>query len=88
MYEIHFSVQPLQQRMHPLWHYNGTNNVTRYKWKGPDNQAAMAAILVDLFKGEKEEFARLRNRDGYASYNPIEWVSSTFVLYPDITSVY
>ena len=57
-------VQPLQQRMHPLWRYNGTNDVTCYKRKGPDNQAAMDAILAVLFKGEEEEFACLRNRDG------------------------
>lgn len=73
-------VQPLQQRMHPLWCYNGTSDATRYKRKGPDNQAAMAAILADLFKGEEEEFALLGNRDGYSSYNPIEWVSSTFIF--------
>jgi hypothetical protein len=72
-------VQPLQQRMHPLWCYNGTSDVTRYKRKGPDNQAAMAAMLANLFKGEEEEFAHLRNRDGYSSYNPIEWVSLTFI---------
>ena len=35
----------------------------------------MAAILANPFKGEEEEFARLRNGDRYASYNPPEWVS-------------
>lgn len=65
--------------MHPLWCYNGTSDATRYKRQGPDNQAAMAAILAHLFKGEEEEFARLRNRDGYSIHNPIEWVSLTFI---------
>ena len=61
--------------MHPLWCYNGTSDATRYKRQGPDNQVAMATILADLFKGEEEECAYLRNRDGYASYNPVEWAS-------------
>lgn len=71
-------VQPLQQRTHPLWHYNGTSDASRYKRQGPDNQAAMAAILADLFKGKEKEFARPRNWKGYSGYNPIEWVSSKF----------
>ena len=68
-------VQPLQQRIHPLWRYNGTSHTTRSQRQGPANQAAMAAILANLFKGEKEDFARLSAKDGYSSHNPIEWVS-------------
>ena len=52
-------VQPLQRRGHPLWRYNGTNDVTRHQRQGLDNKAALSKILVDLFKGEKEDFARL-----------------------------
>jgi hypothetical protein len=68
-------VQPLQQRTHPLWRYNGTNDTTRSQRQGPANQAAMAAILADHFKGEKEDFTQLSAKEGYSSHNPIEWVS-------------
>ena len=54
-------VQPLQQRMHPMWRYNRTSDASRCKQKGPDNEVTMAAILADLFKGEEEVFARPRN---------------------------
>ena len=64
-------VQPLSKRMHPLWRYNGTNNKARYKWKGPANQEAIAAIIADLFKGEEEEFVRMRTRDGYSRIIPL-----------------
>ena len=59
----------------PLWCYNGTRDTTRSQRQGPPNQAAMAAILADLLKGEKEDFARLSAKKGYSSPNPVEWVS-------------
>jgi hypothetical protein len=68
-------VQPLQQRIHPLWRYNGTSDTTRSRRLGPANQAALEAALADLYKGEKEDFVRLPVKEGYSSYNPIEWVS-------------
>lgn len=71
-------VQPLQQRLHPLWCYNGMSDATRYKRQGPNNQVAMDKILVDLFEGEEEDFARLGIREGCSSYNPAEWVSLVF----------
>jgi hypothetical protein len=78
-------VQPLQQRVHPLWNYNGEDDATRYKKKGPANQAAMAAILADLYKGEEQEFARLRLKKGFSMYEPIEMVSSITFHCSDIT---
>jgi hypothetical protein len=78
-------VQPLQQRIHPLWNYNGEDDATRYTRKGPANQAAIAAILADLFKGEEQEFARLKLKKGFSMYEPIEMVSSTTLYSSDIT---
>jgi hypothetical protein len=78
-------VQPLQQRIHPLWKYNGEDDATRYTRKGPANQAAIAAILADLFKGEEQEFARLKLKKGFSMYEPIEMVSSTTLYSSDIT---
>ena len=70
-------VQPLQQRMYPLWCYNKEDDATRYTRTRPADQAVMAAILADLFKGEEQEFARLRPKEGFLSYKPIEMVSPT-----------
>ena len=41
----------------------------------PKNQAALAAMLVDVYKGEAEDFARINCQGGFSMYNPIEWVS-------------
>ena len=68
-------IQPLQSRVAPLWNYNGEDDASRYRREGPDNQAALAAMLVDLYKGEEEDFACLSCREGFSMYNPIEWVS-------------
>ena len=67
-------VQPLQSRVTPLWCYNGEDDASRYRWKGPDPPAELATILADLYKGEKEDFRRLNCREGYSMYTPIEWV--------------
>ena len=53
-------VQPLQSRGFPMWHYNCEDDATCCGRKGPDNFAALAAMLADLYKGEKEEFTRLK----------------------------
>ena len=71
--------------MHPLWCYNGVDDATRYKRMGPADQAAMATILADLFKGEEQEFARLRPKEGFSSYKPIEMVSPTMFYSPEGT---
>ena len=63
-------VQPLQYRGHPLWCYNGADDAIRCGRKGPDNAAALAKILSELFKGEEEEFTRIKPRDGFSMYNP------------------
>ena len=73
-------VQPLQYRGHPLWCFNGADDATRYGRKGPDNAAALAKILSELFKGEEEEFTRIKPRDGFSMYNPPSWVSEHFHL--------
>ena len=62
-------VQPLQQRGHPLWCYNGTSDVTRYKRQGPDDKAALAKILANLFKGEEEDFSQLSIQEGSPATN-------------------
>ena len=41
-------VQPLQYRGHPMWHFNGEVDATRYGRKGPDSTTALAKILSDL----------------------------------------
>ena len=63
-------VQQLQYRGHPLWCYNGADDATRCGRKGPNNAAALAKILSELFKGEEEEFTRIKPRDGFSMYNP------------------
>ena len=73
-------VRPLQYRGHPLWCFNGENDATRCKRKGPDTAAALAKILSELFKGEEEEFIRIKPRDGFSMYNPPSWVSCTSLL--------
>ena len=68
-------VQPLQYRGHPLWCFNGEDDATRCGRKGPDSAAALAKILSELFKGEEEEFIRIKPRDGFSMYTPPSWVS-------------
>ena len=51
--------QPLQCRVTPLWCYNGEDDTSRYRRKGPDTPAKLAIILANLYKGEKEDFLRL-----------------------------
>ena len=53
-----------------MWHYNGEDDAPRCGRKGPDTPAALAKILVELFKGEEEEFLRIKRRDGFSMYNP------------------
>ena len=67
-------VQPLQSRVTPLWCYNGEDDASRYRRKGPDTPTELATILADLYKGEKEEFLWLNYREAYSMYTPIEWV--------------
>ena len=62
-----------------MWHYNGEDDATRCGRKGPANFAALGATLADLFKGEKEDFARLKCREGFSMYTPIDWVSLRFI---------
>ena len=68
-------VQPLQYRGHPMWHFNGEDDVTRCGRKGPDSATALARILSDLYKGEEEEFLHIKPRDVFSMYNPPSWVS-------------
>ena len=70
-----------------MWHYNGEDDASRYGLKGPDTPAALAKILAKLFKGEEEEFLRIKRRDGYSMYDPPSWVglhpSVSFLPLPD-----
>ena len=58
-----------------MWHYNGEDDASRYRRKGPDTPAALATILADPYKGEKEEFTHLKRQEGFSMYNPPSWVS-------------
>ena len=59
-----------------MWHYNGEDDASFCGRKGPDTPAALAKILAELYKGELEEFTRIKRRDGFSMYNPPSWVSS------------
>ena len=74
------AVQPLQYQGHPMWHFNEEDDATRFGRKGPESVAALAKILSDLYKGEEEEFIRIKPRDGFSMYNPPNWVSCYFLL--------
>ena len=58
-----------------MWHYNGKDDASRCGRKGLDNFATLAAMLADLYKGEKEDFTRLKCQEGFSMYKPIDWVS-------------
>ena len=68
-------VQPLQQRVHPLWRYNGKDDATRSVKEDFASPAALAAVLAGIFKGEEEDFARRKFMDGFSYYKPVEAVS-------------
>ena len=59
-------VQPLQYRGKPIWHFNGEDDATRCGRKGSDSATALAKILSDLYKGEEEEFIRIKPWDGFS----------------------
>ena len=58
-----------------MWHFNGEDDTTRCGRKGPDSTTALVEILSDLYKGEREEYVRIKPRDGFSMYNPPSWVS-------------
>ena len=63
-----------------MWHYKGEDDASRYGRKDPKTPAALANILVELYKGEKEEFTRLQIRDRFSMYNPASWVRFSFTI--------
>ena len=73
-------VQPLQYRGYSLWSFNREDDATCCGRKGPDNAAALAKIMSELFKGEEEEFIRIKPQDGFSMYNPPSWVSYISLL--------
>jgi hypothetical protein len=66
-------VQPLQQRFHPLWEYNGDSDSTRVIAEDFANQKALTAMLADLFKGEESEFAASSLETASPASSPYEW---------------
>ena len=58
-----------------MWHFNREDDSTRSGRKGPGSATAVARILSDLYKGEEEEFLRIKPQDGLSMYNPPEWAS-------------
>ena len=81
-------VQPLQYQGHPMWRFNGEDDATRCGRKGPNSAAALAKVLSELFKGEEEEFIRIKPQDGFSMYNPPSWVSyiSLLSFFPHFSS--
>ena len=53
-----------------MWNYNGEDDASRCLRKGPDNFAALATILADLYKGEKEDFTHLKCRERFPCITP------------------
>ena len=49
-----------------MWHYNGTDDATRYGRKGPDSPIALARILSEQYKGEEEDFLHIKPRDEFS----------------------
>ena len=64
-----------------MWHFNGEDDATRCGRKGPDSTTPLVKILSNLYKGEEEEFIRIKPRDGFSMYNPPSWVSCHPLLY-------
>ena len=63
-----------------MWNYNREDDTSRYGREGPNNFAALAKILVELFKGEEEEFLSMNHRDGCFMCSPPSWVSSKPII--------
>ena len=80
-------VQPLQYRGQPTWHFNGEDDATRCGHKGPESAAALAKILSDLYKGEEEEFIRIKPRDGFSMYNPPK-LGELLLFTPDLPAFF
>ena len=73
-------VRPLQYRGKPMWHFNGEGDASCCGRKGLDSATSLARILSNLYKGEEEEFLRIKPRDGFSMYNPRSWVSCHLLL--------
>ena len=67
---IMWGVQPLQYRGKPISHFNGEDDASHCGSKGPDSATSLAKILSELYKGEEEEFLRIKPRDGFSMYTP------------------
>ena len=68
-------IQPLQQRVHPMWEYNGTDDSTRAIRCGFEDRQALGLALETMFKGEKADLIKEPMYDGFSCYKPIEAVS-------------
>ena len=67
----------LQQRVHPMWEYNGTDDSTHAIRVGFHDRRALGTVLESMFKGEKEDLVKEPMFDGFASYRPVEAVRYT-----------
>ena len=62
-----------------MWDFNGEDDATRHVSKGPGSAADLIKILSTLYKGEEEEFLRVKPQGGFSMYNPLSWVSGDFL---------
>ena len=63
-----------------MWYFNGEDDASRCSRKGPDSATSLVKILSELYKGEEEEFIRIKPQDGFSMYNPRSWVSRYLLL--------
>ena len=70
-----------------MWHFNGEDDATRCGRKGPDSTTALVKIPSDLYKGGKEEFARIKPRDGFSMLR-LRVCSSSYVFDLSLTLLF
>ena len=61
-----------------MCHFNGEDDASRCG--RPNSATSLMRILFELYKGEEEEFLRIKPRDGFSMYNPRSWVSCHLLL--------
>lgn len=66
---------PLQQRVHPMWEYNGVSDSTRVIRRGFHGGHAIKDMLAMMFKGEASDFLNEPRSDGFCFTKAIRPVS-------------